>query len=49
MKEKLMILGTVAADIESAAKADVSTDFGIVFAIIWIVIPIVALIAVIAG
>lgn len=37
------------ADIESAAKADVSTDFGIVFAIIWIVIPIVALIAVVAG
>lgn len=37
------------ADIESAAKADVSTDFGIVFAIIWIVIPIVALIAVMAG
>lgn len=37
------------ADIESAAKADVSTDFGIVFAIIWIVIPIVALIAVTAG
>jgi len=37
------------ADIESAAKVDVSTDFGIVFAIIWIVIPIVALIAVIAG
>ncbi|MBP3240085.1 MAG: hypothetical protein J6M92_06020 [Oribacterium sp.] len=37
------------ADIESAAKADVSTDFGIVFIIIWIVIPIVALIAVMAG